>query len=605
MRPRAVLLALGLAATLLLGSVLHVDAVIRNGYNCNPTACKLPSCLCASDSPPLPVADTPQFVTITFDDGISEFHNAEARQFLYASRNPNGCPIAATHFLSRQWTDFHTVNALYDQGHEIADHTVDHLGTPSLEQITVARDIYERWGRVPKKDIVGFRAPFLAYSLDTFRNLQTAGGFVYDSSMSTNGRNPHWPYTMDYGLADECFTGVCDNLDTRFPGLWEIPMYQLHYPADGSILGLMDPQFAGTEEILDMFKYNFRNHWQTSRAPFGIYLHTAWILNDPTNRLSILTRFFEWTQTEFPSNSVWWVSNQQLLSWLRSPVPISTLASSPPSYLSCGAAEVGPGMRLRTMQMDRDYSPCPKDRLQTCMFPDYSWKYCLAPGEKGCPSSQPSVVDPIPAGVTTGGNSSSPSSGGCAMPGDGCAFGRWQQASCACACAGSENATADASGRQGYCLDEGGRCTLEKVVDPRNNRFLSCAESAKARGDEHYFDGAKTTAASSTTATTASSTAAAPTSTGLPPPTSAPASSSSVPVAAIVAPIVILVALGGAGVAFFLLRRSRRSKVAKVGVEPPASGDTEKAVVMRTTDIERTASGLSPADMVRRSSSAL
>lgn len=271
-------LAVLTASAMLLSYIAGSDATLRNGYKCDVSACKLPSCLCASDSPPLPIADTPMFVTLTFDDGMAEFLNADARKFLYATKNPNGCGISATHFLSRNWTDFLTVETMYKQGYEIADHTVDHVGNPSLQEIEAARTIYERWARVPRKDIVGFRAPFLAYSTDTFKNLQAAGGFQYDSSMSSPGNSPHWPYTMDYGLADECFTGNCPDLNVKFPGLWELPMYQLHNPADGSVFGLMDP--AGEpDELLALFKYNFMNHWQTSKAPFGIYLHTAWLVS--------------------------------------------------------------------------------------------------------------------------------------------------------------------------------------------------------------------------------------------------------------------------------------------------------------------------------------
>lgn len=42
-------------------------------YSCDPQVCKLANgCLCASKSPPngLSQADTPQFVTVTFDDSI-------------------------------------------------------------------------------------------------------------------------------------------------------------------------------------------------------------------------------------------------------------------------------------------------------------------------------------------------------------------------------------------------------------------------------------------------------------------------------------------------------------------------------------------------------
>ena len=38
------------------------------GYSCDPAACKLPTCSCASMNSP--VANPPQFVVLTFDDAI-------------------------------------------------------------------------------------------------------------------------------------------------------------------------------------------------------------------------------------------------------------------------------------------------------------------------------------------------------------------------------------------------------------------------------------------------------------------------------------------------------------------------------------------------------
>lgn len=54
-------------------------------YSCDPQACKLANgCLCASKNPPngLSQADTPQFVTVTFDDSIQSQLYKTAKRML-------------------------------------------------------------------------------------------------------------------------------------------------------------------------------------------------------------------------------------------------------------------------------------------------------------------------------------------------------------------------------------------------------------------------------------------------------------------------------------------------------------------------------------------
>jgi hypothetical protein len=38
--------------------------------------------------------------------------------------NPNGCPIAATFYISHEWTDYSQVQNLHADGHEIASHSI-------------------------------------------------------------------------------------------------------------------------------------------------------------------------------------------------------------------------------------------------------------------------------------------------------------------------------------------------------------------------------------------------------------------------------------------------------------------------------------------------
>lgn len=70
--------------------------------------------------------EVPQIVLITFDDAVStlnidyydEIFNNEKR------KNPNGCPIRATFYVSHEWTEYGMVQSLYADGHEMASHTV-------------------------------------------------------------------------------------------------------------------------------------------------------------------------------------------------------------------------------------------------------------------------------------------------------------------------------------------------------------------------------------------------------------------------------------------------------------------------------------------------
>lgn len=349
-----------------------------------------------------------------------------------------------------------------------------------------------------------------------------------------------------------------------------------------------------------------------NRIPLKIHR----ILNDPTSRLSVLTQFFQWTQTAFPASSVWWVSNTQLLSWLKNPVPVSVLASSPPDYLSCSAAQVGPEMRLKTADMTTAYSPCAANRVQTCKYDDYTWKFCLADGDApGCPVRQPTLNEPIPPIAASGSTGTGSTPSACSAPSVGCGFGKWNTSQCLCICLGSENATADASGRQGFCRDATGSCSLEKVVDPKVSRYMSCAESAQNRGDSGSSPNGATPAgtksAGAPAAATGTANAAGPTAAAAPAPTGnpefplAPSTSRSAPAAAIAGAVVTVVALGIVGLIVYLNKR-KANAAAKVGVEGkielPEASSFDKIEVIKTSQIERTVSGLSPKDLSRRSS---
>lgn len=75
----------------------------------------------------IPLKDTPQIVLITFDDAVNDGNKQiYADLFERGRKNPNGCPISATFYVTQGTggTDYSQVQNLYAAGHEMASHTV-------------------------------------------------------------------------------------------------------------------------------------------------------------------------------------------------------------------------------------------------------------------------------------------------------------------------------------------------------------------------------------------------------------------------------------------------------------------------------------------------
>lgn len=89
------------------------DAVL-----CNPATCKLPACHCASDAIPggLSKEETPQMILFTMDDAVQNSNFQIYKDLLSDRKNPNGCPIKATFFVSHKYTDYNRVAQLHALG---------------------------------------------------------------------------------------------------------------------------------------------------------------------------------------------------------------------------------------------------------------------------------------------------------------------------------------------------------------------------------------------------------------------------------------------------------------------------------------------------------
>ena len=136
-------------------------------------------------------------------------------------KNPNGCNISATFFVSHEYTNYCMLQTLYHQRHEIADNSISRRLPPTWwatateeeqeQEIGGMREILRKWGNVQVEDIMGYRAPYIQVGGNTeFRALRNLG-FLYESSMPTQVFRdpPLWPYTLDYQSIQDCVIEPC------------------------------------------------------------------------------------------------------------------------------------------------------------------------------------------------------------------------------------------------------------------------------------------------------------------------------------------------------------------------------------------------------------
>ena len=138
---------------------------------CDTQKCVLPNCFCSSDGTAIPGGlnpkdvrrdslhrsshdltdvllkmQTPQMVVISMDDSLNQNNFASYRAVFNGRKNPNGCPIRGTFFLSHEYSNYNMIQQLYFDGHEIATYSVSHRR--NLEEMG-----YEEW----VKEQIGMR----------------------------------------------------------------------------------------------------------------------------------------------------------------------------------------------------------------------------------------------------------------------------------------------------------------------------------------------------------------------------------------------------------------------------------------------------------------
>ena len=275
-------------------------------------------------------------------------------------------------YVKRAW------KAAVDAGHEVGVHTHSHPhGRPFMigqweEEIDRCVDLLSRpWDPdetperpnpasglgVSKADLIGFRAPFIEPS-DNGMAAAHRRGFLYDSSIEEGTRNgPEgdfpWPYLLDLGRPKNAPP------IGRYPGLWEIPLYNfivppddacMHYgvpaglrdrlkrvndyfdTADGEITGMdwnLWNEFRMTPaEFTATLIYSLDRHLAGTRCPMTVGIHSEIYTEHAEarregpsveERRAALEVFFAYA---LENPEVRLVNNRELLGWLRDPVPL-------------------------------------------------------------------------------------------------------------------------------------------------------------------------------------------------------------------------------------------------------------------------------------------
>ncbi|XP_071446328.1 chitin deacetylase 7-like [Hetaerina americana] len=151
------------------------------------------------------------------------------------------------------------------------DATVETLTNEFIGQ----RDILNMFSLIPIEAMKGTRAPFLQMAGDNTYQMLTENNLDWDCSWPTNQFTdpPMWPYTLDYTSNQECPIPPCP--ESTFPGKWVVPM--VDWSSDDGI---------------------------------------------PCSMVDTCPLFLDYLAT-LPD--VYIVSVSQMLEWVKSPTPISTL----------------------------------------------------------------------------------------------------------------------------------------------------------------------------------------------------------------------------------------------------------------------------------------
>ena len=215
---------------------------------------------------PIPAKSTgpkPQVIVMTFDGAVNLNNFQKYDQILKITKGnkTDECPVRGTFFITHNYNDYQMAEYFYSKGHEIAVSSVTGKTlqfankTVWRDEIMKTKDFLNKYGNIPKEDILGARAPQLNPGNEEQFDVMIEEGFIWDSSISTKDTDfPIWPYTLDYRIPHECKIKSCPK--KAYPGFWEIPL-NLHNVEDqsGGSCSYLDQCIFSFFDDNDVFKW--------------------------------------------------------------------------------------------------------------------------------------------------------------------------------------------------------------------------------------------------------------------------------------------------------------------------------------------------------------
>ncbi|OWF45134.1 uncharacterized protein LOC110457426 [Mizuhopecten yessoensis] len=303
-----------------------ITSCCRQGVNCH-----LPDCFCTTYFHPIDRHTIPQMVYFGFDDGVREHIVPYVDQLFGEPRkNPNGCPLSVTFFVSGDNTDYNVLRNFYHRGYELASHSVTHGHINSAKRLkeeaeTQRDNIITEVRSVTKDAVVGWRSPYLQTAGDAQVEVLQELGYTYDISLthtkaSIENLDP-WPLTLDYGWPFKCVIPPCIN--NRHPGFWEIPVNAMRdYRNEGDCV-YFDTCKKETETFNETYDYimnNFLSHYNGNKAPFGFHMHVGWFKR-PDNLAAMDKAIGDMLSRK----GVYIVNVKQVIEWMKDPKNVTQL----------------------------------------------------------------------------------------------------------------------------------------------------------------------------------------------------------------------------------------------------------------------------------------
>jgi len=385
-------------------TVCDIDNDPNSAPICNKEECLLPDCFCYNNPREMPKnmnpKNVPQMITLTFDDAINN-NNLDLYEIIFDGRrlNPNQCTIKSTFFVSHKYTNYSAVQEMHRLGHEIAVHSISHNDSENFwsnateenwtQEMAGARVISERFANITDQSIIGIRAPYLRVGGNNQFSMMESQAFLYDSSITAPLSDiPQWPYTLYYRMPHACH-GHIQTCPTRSFAVWEMVMNELDRREDPEIeeplpgCAMVDSCFSSKPTADQVYKFlvnNFDRHYNTNRAPLGLFFHSAFLKNDP----EVLDAFLFWIDEVIAKyNDVYFVTMTQVIQWMQDARNVNEMVNYEPWKDKCVVKGKpfcygGNNCELNTQDL-----PGETLRLPTCM---------------ACPNNYPWLQDPTGEG---------------------------------------------------------------------------------------------------------------------------------------------------------------------------------------------------------------